>query len=387
MPAFNRSAAVLSGCILAATLALTLLAGCSSTSKTQAAGAVTALIHIELTNDGCKASPAQVPAGPAKFSVRNNGGSAVSEAELVSGTKILGEKEGLTPGLTGTFSLDLAPGDYETYCPHAKTERSPFKVTGTASSARTAATGAAAALASTGEQYRQYVQGKAETLIASTTVFVSAVKAGDVVKAKSLYAAARAPYETIEPVAESFGDLDPDIDARDGDVPAAQWRGYHRIEKQLWVMGNTMGMAPVADQLLSDVNTLASKIKSTSFQPAELANGATELLNEVAKSKLTGEEERYSRTDISDIDANVEGSQAAFDLLAPAMKILDAGLTSQIQAKFSDLRTIMQKYSSGNGTYKPYTDLSDAHVKELSTAVNALAEPLSRVAEQIVAIN
>jgi iron uptake system component EfeO len=372
--------------VTAATTGL-VLTGCSSSTKDEAvAGSGSTLVTVTLSNDGCGADPATIPAGPTKFEVKNDGGSAVSEAELVLGTKILGEKEGLTPGLSGSFSLNLQAGDYEMYCPHAKTERSPVKVTGGSSSTATSSTAATALLAKATSDYREYVEAKTSDLVELTEGFASAVKAGDVVKAKSLFAKARAPYETIEPVAESFGDLDPDIDAREGDVPAARWGGYHRIEKQLWIANNTTGMAPVADKLVADVKRLAEKVKTTTFQPAQLAKGATELLNEVAKSKLTGEEERYSRTDITDIDANLEGSQAAFDLLVPALKSADAQLVATIQTKFADARVLMQKYARGNGDYKLYTELTAPQIKELTVAVDALAEPLSKVGEKIVTL-
>ena len=53
---------------------------------------------------------------------------------------------------------------------------------------------------------------------AAPTAFVAAIKSGDVERAKQLFATTREPYEAIEPVAESFGDLDPAIDARINDV-------------------------------------------------------------------------------------------------------------------------------------------------------------------------
>jgi len=388
MPAFlpQRRGLVLG--IAAGVLSVIAVTGCSSSGKDSnpAAGTTATLVKVTLTNDSCTADPAQIPSGPAKFEVTNNGGSAVSEAELVQGTKILGEKEGLTPGLSGSFSLNLQPGDYEMYCPHAKTERSPLKVTGASSSSAASSTAATALLKQATDGYRTYVQQQTAELVTLTEPFVAAVKAGDVAKAKSLFAKARAPYETIEPVAESFGDLDPEIDAREGDVPAAQWGGFHRIEKQLWIAKNTTGMSPIADKLLVDVKKLDTQVKTAMFQPAQLANGATELLNEVANSKLTGEEERYSRTDITDIDANLEGSQAAFDLLLPALKTVDASAVTTIQARFADVRVLMQKYSLGDGNYKLYTELTDAQIRELKAAVDALAEPLSKVGEQIVAI-
>jgi len=384
MPGFPRASQLI---VLAGITASLVLTGCSAARNVDAAsGAAVTAVRVTLTNDGCVAEPAEIPAGPVTFSIRNEGGSAVSEAELVIGTKILGEKEGLTPGLSGSLSLNLAAGEYEMYCPHAATERSPVKVTGGPVANASTSTAARALLAKATTDYRDYVERQATELISRTEQFAASVKSGDVLKAKTLYAKVRAPYETVEPVAESFGDLDPDIDAREGDVPTTAWRGFHRIEKQLWIANNTAGMAPVADKLVADVRRLAVKIKTTVFQPAQLANGASELLNEVARSKLTGEEERYSRTDIVDIDANLEGSQAAFDLLVPALKEADAQLVSTIQSKFSDVRALMQKYALGNGDYRPYTALSVAQIKELTVAVDALAEPLSKVGERIVTL-
>jgi len=376
--------------LLAGVLTLGLLAtGCGSDAKSN--GGSTAdhpatAVGVRVSDDGCQPTPATVPPGPVTFSIKNEGGSSVSEAELVQDSKILGEKEGLTPGLSGSFSLDLKPGSYQLYCPNAKTERTDFTVTGSAGASAASAAPAAITAATTG--YQRYLQGKAAELIASTADFVAAVKAGKVSLAKSRYAKARAPYEAIEPVAESFGDLDPDIDAREGDVPAAEWGGYHRIEQQLWVKNNTAGMAPVADKLLADVKTLATRLQSSTFQAADLANGATELLTEVSKSKLTGEEERYSGTDLSDIAANLAGSRAAFDLLAPALAGASGGesLASTIRARFAAVQALMAKHATGDGNYEPYRRLTAPAIRELTVAVDALAEPLSQVAEQVVTI-
>ncbi|MBV9822214.1 MAG: peptidase M75 family protein [Actinobacteria bacterium] len=374
--------------LLTSTVALAAVAGCSSDKDADGikVGPGATAVKVSLTDDGCKTEPASVPAGPTTFTIKNEGGGGVSEAELMSGSKILGEKEGLTPGLSGSFSLNLAAGDYEMYCPNAKTERSPFTVTGTAASA--SPTGSSAAAAATAG-YSRYLQGKAAELVTLTGQFTAAVKAGQVAKAKQLYAPARAPYEAIEPVAESFGDLDPAIDAREGDVPAAEWGGYHRIEKQLWVSNDTAGMAPVADKLLADVKDLQKRIAGTSFQAADLANGATELLTEVGKTKLAGEEERYSGTDLSDIAANLAGSRAAFDLLAPLLSTTPdgSGTVSTIRSRFATVDALLAKHAAGEGNYRPYRQLTAPAIRELTVAVDALAEPLSQVGEQVVTLS
>ena len=121
-------------------------------------------------------------------------------------------------------------------------------------------------------------------------------------------------------MAESFGDLDPRIDARANDVPASEFGGFHRIEKALWEEGTPKGMAPVAEQLLADVEELEAKVKNVNLQAVQIANGANELLGEVSASKITGEEERYSHIDLVDFKANVEGSEAAFEAVEPLLE-------------------------------------------------------------------
>jgi iron uptake system component EfeO len=82
-------------------------------------------------------------------------------------------------------------------------------------------------------EYKLYVTEKTYELLKGTTEFVEAVKAGDVEKAKALFARVRMPYEAIEPIAELFSDLDVAIDSRADDYEQAEqdpdFPGFHRI--------------------------------------------------------------------------------------------------------------------------------------------------------------
>jgi iron uptake system component EfeO len=227
-------------------------------------------------------------------------------------------------------------------------------------------------------QYRDYLEENTAELVAKTKPFVAAVVAGDVARAKSLYPAARIPYERIEPVAGSFGDLDPRIDAREDGVPAEEWGGFHRIEKTLWVEDTTQGMTPVAKQLLADVEELDQKVKTVELDVVEIANGANELLAEVSGSKITGEEERYSHIDLVDFEANVEGSEAAFEAVKPLLDETDADLSGEIEADFKAVSNSLQPYRRGNG-FVSYTELTKADTRKLSIAIDTLAERLSQV--------
>jgi iron uptake system component EfeO len=186
-------------------------------------------------------------------------------------------------------------------------------------------------------EYQDYVDGQSELLVDRTEEFVAAVKAGDVAEAKKLYAPSRVPWERVEPIAEKFGTLDPEVDAREGDVPDKQWTGFHRIEQALWVENTTEGQDEYADELMSDVERLERKVDDVKLQASDPVFGAVELLNEVSATKITGEEERYSHTDLYDIAANVEGAKVAFDFVKPVVKSQNPELVTEIEARFDDV--------------------------------------------------
>jgi iron uptake system component EfeO len=373
-------------CGVAAVLSAGLLAaGCSSSSGTsapQADAPPATSVAVALTDAGCQPSPASVPSGPVTFAVTNSASASVTEAELQGGGKILGEKENVAAGLDGNFSLRLDPGTYSVYCPGAAKDTWTFTVTG-AAAAPTAAAGDTSLTDAT-TKYHDYVVSEVALLTTASKTFTDAVRAGDMTAAKAAFGPARVHYESIEPVAESFGDLDPDIDARIDDVTdPAQWTGFHRIEKAMWEDNTLAGMAPLADKLDADIATLKTKVADNTYQPAELANGASDLLTEVSTSKVTGEEDRYSHTDLWDFAANIEGARQAFELLSPALAAKDPDLAQQLEARFTDVTTALAKYKQGDG-YVDYSTVADPDRRKLADSVNALAEPLSQVAGKVV---
>ncbi|WP_129691968.1 iron uptake system protein EfeO [Gottfriedia acidiceleris] len=226
--------------------------------------------------------------------------------------------------------------------------------------------------------YRDFVVSQTEEFVANTQKFVDAINAGNMAEAKRLYPISRSYYERIEPVAESFGDLDPKIDAREGDVPANEWTGFHKIEQVLWVQNTTKGLEKYTDQLMKDANYLRAKVETAEIDPVLFVTGPVELLNEVSSSKVTGEEERYSHTDLADFAANVEGSDKIVQLLSDKLKAKDADLASTIETRFNELMTTLNTYKKGD-QYVDYKQLKEDEVKKLAQQVDALAEPISQV--------
>ena len=377
---------------LSGVLALATLAACGSSSSSSSAkpsaGADASTVNITITNDGCKPDVTEYKSGPLTFKVDNKDATGVTEVELLSAERIIGEKENLAPGFSGSFALDLTAGDYTVYCPGATTEKSTIKVTGV--SASKAPTSASALLAAGTASYATYVNNQVALMITNTQPLVTAIQAGDLAGAQKAYGNSRAYYERIEPVAESFtsgqDNLDADIDARADDVPASQWTGYHRIEKGLFEDKSLAGLDTYATGLMANIKKLQALTKDLKYQPAELANGAVGLLDEAAKTKITGEEERYSHFDLVDLQGNVEGSEQAFAALKPGLDKIDPTLSSTIATRFNAMDSLLSKYRDASvpGGFVRFTTLTTADTRAIAQDIQAISEPLSQVAGKVV---
>jgi iron uptake system component EfeO len=357
------------------------LAGCGGPADASDAAADS--IAVAATDTGCAVATTSLPAGTHRFQVTNKGARVTEFEVLGGGGRILAEVENISPGTSRTLLVDLPAGSYQAACLPGMAGpgiRSTLTVTGAAQP------GAAdQRLADAATAYTGYVREQVATLQQQTAAFAAAVRAGDVAQAQALYPVARTSYERVEPVAESFGDLDPEIDARENDVAqGSPWTGFHVLEKALWTGGDLAAAGPVADELVRDVGRLAAEVQTLQLAPLDMANGALGLLDEIAKSKVTGEEDRYSHTDLWDFSANLEGSQQAVQSLRPVVADRDPALATALDQQFAATRAALDRYRSGGG-FVPYTDLTTEQTRGLSDAVNALAAQVSRVPAAIAA--
>jgi iron uptake system component EfeO len=239
-----------------------------------------------------------------------------------------------------------------------------------------------AAVAAALEEYRIYVTAQAEASQEATKEFTDAVRAGDVEAAKAAYAPSRQGWERIEPIAGLIEDIDVAVDARVDDFSGPDdptWTGWHKLEYLLFDQNTTEGGAEIADQLDADLQRLVDTLPTLEIPPVAMAVGAQELIEEVSEGKITGEEDRYSGTDLWDFAANVEGSEAAFELLEPALEEVDPALVEEIDAAFAEVEELLEPYRDGDG-WQPYSELTEDDRTEMSAALGELAEALSQVA-------
>jgi iron uptake system component EfeO len=350
----------------------------------------TSTVTIDLTAQGCAPKPAKIPAGPVDFNVTNSGAGSVSEAELRTAdlAHILGEQENLTPGLSGGFSLTLQPGTYKVSCPGASQPHWTFTVTGKATGSSWQSS---PQLAAAVQGYSGYVHQNTAGLVSHTQAFCQAIDAGNMNQAKVLYPQARAYYERIEPVAEVWGSLDTQIDGRweNPVTVASQFIGFHKLEQLMWQDKTLTGAPKLCAGLVKNEQQLLTLVSKAQYNPLEMASGATDLINEAATGKISGEEERYSDTDLPVFAANMEAAMEIVSLLQPYLQHQDPGALAQIKQRNAVVTALLAHYKASPGYdgtgYVDYSTVTTAERRQLSAAVNALAEALSKLSAQVSA--
>ncbi|MHC3003340.1 iron uptake system protein EfeO [Gordonia sp. GN26] len=390
---------VVAAAAAAVVIAPVLLAGCTEKSNSEGAIAVTS------TADACDLATTDATTGNVDFTVTNSGDKVTEFYVYGNNNRVLGEVENIGPGLSGNLTVEIVePGTYTVACKPGMVGtgiRTELNVGGERKEKADVPADVTAAKA----QYLEYVRNQLNTLHAQTTSFVDSVKKGDLDVARAQFGLARTPYERIEPVAESFPDLDPAIDMRwddteDGTQP---FTGFHRIERFLWPpqadeigdapgqitpsdaanakeTDNPQAIAEVADGLLANVTKLRDEVNSPDFdfETLSFVKGPQALIDEVAATKVDGEEDRYSHTDLWDFAGNLDGSETAIATMQPIIAAKNPALMDKITAQFATVRDSVNSYRDGDG-YVSYTEVTPAQRKELSNQIDALSATLSQV--------
>jgi iron uptake system EfeUOB component EfeO/EfeM len=340
---------------------------------------VTVTIHPH----SCEPDALTVPAGRASFRIVNRSDRAV-EWEILDGVLVLEERENIAPGLSQVINANLLPGDYVITCGLLSNPRGTLHVTPTAASdAAAKAKPSMVAFVGPLSEFRVYLSSQGTALIKAVTALEQAIEAGDLNQAQALYVPARAAYQRVAPAAQRLAELDNSINARADYFEKREqdpgFVGFHRIEYALFQQRNLDGLAPVAQRLVTDVGTLKQQMLAQSLPPEQLVSILVRNLNTLADVRASsGEEERYSHTDLNGFAANLYVTRKVVDLLRPLLTKSTADLLPTIDSAIAALDAQINGFKVKDG-YASYDTLGADQRKQIADKAKVLADALDGI--------
>jgi iron uptake system component EfeO len=340
-------------------------------------------ILVTIHPHSCEPNALTVPAGRASFRIVNRSERAV-EWEILDGVLVVEERENIAPGLSQVINANLLPGDYAITCGLLSNPRGTLHVTPTAASdAAAKAKPSMVAFVGPLSEFRVYLSLQGSALIKAVTALQQAIDAGDLSQAQALYLPARAAYQRIAPAAQRLAELDNAINARadyfEKREQDPQFRGFHRLEYALFKQRNLDGLAPVAQQLLTDVTTLKQQLLAQSLPPEQLVSIIQRNLNSIAEVRASsGEEERYSHSDLNGFAGNLEATRKVVDLLRPLLSKSAPELTGKIDNALNAFDAELNGFKVDGG-YASYDSVSAAQRQQIADKAKALATALDGI--------
>ena len=352
---------------------------------------------MQATDDACTVSAPTAPSGNLTFSV-TNGGSKVTEFYLLGadGLRIVGEVENIGPGLSRDLVLRRRAGHllHRLQARHGRRRhpRAVFAVTDSGEDL-TPKGDDKALVDQANKNYQAYVKDQTEQLVTKTEEFAA------------LYSPAsrttrRAPSIRWPGCTGSGSRPSPSRSVtstrrwtlREADLePGQKWTGWHRIEKDLWPE-RAKNYKPLdrgraqkfADDLVANTNTLYD----ADPEPDLHRRPDRQRLQGPARRGRDRQGDRRGGVLVADRPVGLPGQRRRCPgrLRRSAAAAAEAGraeLDTQIDSRFVALQKLLDAQREGDG-FVLYNELTAEEVKELSDAVNALSEPLSKLTAAVV---
>ncbi|WP_439821596.1 iron uptake system protein EfeO [Pseudomonas sp. HLG18] len=340
-------------------------------------------VVVNIHPGSCEPNELSVPAGRASFRIVNRSDRAV-EWEILDGVLVIEERENIAPGLSQVINANLQPGDYAITCGLLSNPRGVLHVTPTAASdAAAKAKPSMVAFVGPLSEFRVYLATQGSALIRAVTALNQAITRGDLAQAQAAYLPARAAYQRLAPAAQRLAELDNSINARADYFEKREqdpaFVGFHRIEYALFQQRSLDALSPVAERLLGDVNTLKQQLLAQSLPPEQLVEILVRNLNTLADVRAaSGEEERYSHSDLNGFAANLETAHKVVELLRPLLSKSAAELLPKIDSALTDFDNTLNGFKVKDG-YASYDTVSGEQRKQIADKAKTLADALDGI--------
>lgn len=340
-------------------------------------------IVVNIHPHSCEPNALTVPAGRASFRIVNRSERAV-EWEILDGVLVVEERENIAPGLSQVINANLQPGDYAITCGLLSNPRGTLHVTPTAASdAAAKAKPSMVAFVGPLSEFRVYLAVQGSALIKAATALNQAIASGDLEQAQALYLPARAAYQRLAPAAQRLAELDNHINARADYFEKREqdpaFVGFHRLEYALFEQRKLDDVAPIAQRLLADVTVLKQQLLAQSLPPEQLVSILVRNLNSLADVRAgSGEEERYSHSDLNGFAANTQTARKVVDLLRPMLSKSAADVLANVDQAMSDFDNQLNAFKSADG-YVSYDAVTAAQRQQIAAKAKALAAAMDGI--------
>lgn len=342
-------------------------------SQMKHADTPSAAFRVNVGAQACEPDAITVPAGRSTFEIVNTS-ERVVEWEILSGVMVVAERENIAPGFRQTLTATLAPGSYEITCGLLSNPRGTLQVTPSQAYAEAAARPTLKAFIGPLSEYKVYLAMQGAALVDATAQLAEAIKAGNLEQARTLYKAARAPYNRIEAVTDRIADLkntiDPVADYLEKREQDPAFTGFHRIEYGLFTIGSTEGLASFADKLIADVTILKQRLRETKLAPEDLADSAGNLAARVAQQS--------AKANLIELEDNLAGLDKTVGVLRPVLTSAAADVAGDVDAKLAAAKTALEKLKGPDGFPAP-DKIDPAARQTLNKALEDLSTALSHI--------
>lgn len=340
-------------------------------------------VLVTIHPHSCEPNALTVPAGRASFRIVNRSDRAV-EWEILDGVLVVEERENIAPGLSQVINANLLPGDYAITCGLLSNPRGTLHVTPTAASdAAAKAKPSMVAFVGPLSEFRVYLSSQGTALIKAVTALEQAIQAGDLAQAQALYVPARVAYQRLAPAAQRLAELDNRINARADYFEKREqdpgFSGFHRLEFALFHQRSLDGLAPAAQQLLADVTALKQQLLAQSLPPEQLVSIVLRNLDNLGDVRATsGEEERYSHSDLNGFAGNLDAARKVLDLLRPLLAKSAADLLPPLDNALAGLDAELDRFKVKDG-YASYDSVSAEQRQQIADKAKALAHAFDAI--------
>ena len=335
--------------------------------------------EVAVADGTCDPADLTVPAGRNTFDIHNASDRPI-EWEILDGVYVVEERENIAPGFHSLLTAKLRPGSYEITCGLLSSPRGTLTVVPSEQSEADRIQPPLTAFVGPLSEYKVFLIGQSTALVNATQKLSDAIAAGDLDEARAAWHAARLPYKRMEAVSNRIADLenaiDPLSDYLEGREKDAGFTGFHRIEYGLFGENSLDGLAPVAATLLANVTELKTRLREVKLLPQDLADSAQREAARLSEGQITSGENRWSFSDLSEIEANLDGMEKSITLILPLVADADPGIAQRARDDLAAARSALATLKAGSA-YPAYDEIDGEARGALSSAFANLASALA----------